>query len=102
MNGLRQIEVKKLTGIWEKMIGLIGKTDTTPIYFETRFGIHTFGMLKPIDVLILNDNFEVVKKATALKPNRVFFWNPIYKKIVEVPGKSAISEHEQLILQPIT
>lgn len=56
-----------------------------PVYFETRFGIHTFGMTKPIDVFILNYKNEVVKIGRNIKPGRIFIWNPKYYKVLETP-----------------
>ena len=51
-------------------MGLIGK-DPTPLFFKTRFGIHTFGVITPIDVLILDKNYKVVK-IKALLPLGLF------------------------------
>lgn len=56
-----------------------------PVYFETRFGIHTFGMTKPIDVFILNKENKVVKICKSIKPGRIFIWNPKYYKVLETP-----------------
>ena len=57
-----------------------------PVYFETRFGIHTFFVKYPIDVLIMDDKniVRVIKKS--LKPWRVYFWKPTYFKILELPA----------------
>lgn len=82
ISGVIKIKAKKLTG-FEKAVGLIGKNNTLAITFNTRFGIHTFGLETPIDVLILDDKSRVVKIKRNLKPNSVFFWNPRYKKVVE-------------------
>lgn len=57
--------------------------DICPIYFETRLGIHTFGMTKPIDVFILNKENEVIKIGRNIKPGRIFIWNPKYYKVLE-------------------
>ena len=52
--------------------------------FKTRFGIHTFFIKEPIDVIVLDDNFKVVKLAT-VKPNNIFFWHPRFSKVLEFP-----------------
>ena len=52
---------------------------------KTHFGIHTFGLKFPIDILILNNNNKVVSIKENLKPNKIFLWNPIYEKVVELP-----------------
>ena len=86
------LKVKRLKTFWEKSVGLIGKKKITPIYFETRFGIHTFGMLSPIDVVILDKGGKVVKLAENLAPFRVFLWSPRYYRVLELPGGFAVRE----------
>ena len=51
--------------------------------FETHFGIHTFFVKKPIDVLVLDKDF-IVRKFANVKPNRIFFWSPKYIRVIEV------------------
>jgi hypothetical protein len=80
-----KLKVKTLNKYHEKIKGLIGQKKFSPIYFQTRFGIQTFGMLKSIDVLILNDNNVVQVIRKNLKPNQIFFWNPLYKNVLEAP-----------------
>lgn len=79
-----KLRVKNLTGL-SKATGLIGKEKIYPIFFKTRFGIHTFGLRFPIDVLILDNNDMVVCLRKNLKTNRVFFWNPKFEKVIELP-----------------
>lgn len=69
----------------ERAIGLIGSKKPKSILFETRFGIHTFFMKFPIDVIILDDNKKVVAIKESLKSNRIFMWNPKYKTVIELP-----------------
>ncbi len=64
-------------------------TDTiTPIYFETRFGIHTFFLKVPIDVVILKEDGCVYKIRKNLKPWRFYLWNPKYFRVLELPSDS--------------
>lgn len=65
--------------------GLLGTEKAKNIYFQTRFGIHTFGMSYPIDVIVLNNKLEIKKMKKNLMPNRTFFWNPLYENIIELP-----------------
>lgn len=90
------LKVKVLKSLKEKSIGLIGVRDIYPVYFETRGGIHTFGMLAPLDVVILDNQNRVVKLKENLKPNRVFFWNPIYSRVVELPIGTIVKEKIQI------
>ncbi|GEM_PF-5024313 len=46
------LKVKRLKTLKGKTIGLIGREKIAPVVFETRFGIHTFGLKFPIDVLV--------------------------------------------------
>lgn len=68
-----------------KLLGLIGAKKPYSIFFQTRFGIHTFGLKFPIDVLILDKNNKVVKLRQNLKQNRIFVWNPKYNNVIELP-----------------
>lgn len=79
-----KIKVKKLTSLKEKSIGLIGSSDQKAVFFKTRFGIHTFGMKFPIDVLILDSQSKVVCIKENLVPQRIFLWNPSYENVIEI------------------
>jgi len=79
-----QLDVQKIPWFlsWKGLLGQQPK----PILLHTRFGIHTFGMRCPIDVVIL-DKFGTVRKMQHnLRPNRLFFWNPLYDIVVELPA----------------
>lgn len=78
------IKARKLEG-FEKSIGLIGKKNPEPVYFNTRWGIHTFFMKFSIDVLILDNKNRVVALKQNLKPWRIFIWNPLNEKVIELP-----------------
>lgn len=79
------IKVKKMNSWKGKICGNIGKKEIESIYFETRWGIHTFGLRKPIDVVILDTHNQIRVLKQNLKPNRIFFWNPRYYQIIELP-----------------
>lgn len=100
---MHKISAKYVRG-WGKTRGLIGKK-IAPISFTTRFGIHTFGMQKPIDVLILDDHKKVVAMHASLKPNRIFLWNPLYAQVVELPEgiieQQNIQKGDPIMLSPL-
>lgn len=79
-----KIRVKELSSFWEKSKGLIGDTTGIPVFFRTRWGIHTFGVSQTIAVAILDDSNKIVK-IKELRPNRIFFWNPKYNQVLEIP-----------------
>ncbi len=75
----------------EKTIGLLGKTEPASLYFKTRFGIHTRGMQFPIDCAILDERKVVRVVRCNLQPGNFFFWNPIYRHVVELPSGTLAS-----------
>jgi uncharacterized protein len=81
-----KISVKEATNLKEKIQGLIGKDEPEALMIKTHFGIHTFGLKFPIDVLILNHRNIVRSVKENLRPNRIFLWNPLYKKVIELPA----------------
>ncbi len=94
-----ELKVKHLSG-FNKTKGLLFAKKAYPIFFKTRFGIHTFGMKFPIDVLILSENKEVVKVAKNLLPNKFILWNPTYSRVIELP-EGDIEKHKIKIGQVI-
>ncbi|HBL52403.1 MAG: hypothetical protein A3D24_04440 [Candidatus Blackburnbacteria bacterium RIFCSPHIGHO2_02_FULL_39_13] len=76
---------KLLTSFFDKSIGLLKKENPKCLVFKTRFGIHTLGLVSPIDVAILDNCNKVVKLRILVKPNRIFLWNPKYSQVVELP-----------------
>ena len=94
--------IKLLNGFLKKGLGLIGKNPGTVI-FSTRFGIHTFGMKYPVDILILDKNLKVVGLKEKLKPNRIFLWNPLHKTVIELEegkiNKSKTEINDTLLLE---
>lgn len=87
------IKVKVVRNIIQKSLGLIGKQKPENILIKTRFGIHTFGLRFPIDVLILDDNNRIVKLCESLQPNKVFFWNIKYDTVIELPSEFINRSH---------
>lgn len=81
-----KLSVKEATNLKDRIMGLIGKEKSFPLMIKTHFGIHTFGVKFPIDVLILNSENKVVSIKKNLKPNRIFLWNPLYEKVLELPS----------------
>jgi uncharacterized membrane protein (UPF0127 family) len=100
------LEVRFLKTLSEKSTGLLGATKAHPVYFTTRWGIHTFGMKFSIDVLILSKDNVVERLAEQLKPNRIFLWNPRFGNVVELPAgeikKHAIKKGDKVTLRFIS
>ncbi len=72
----------------DRILGLLKKSNPRTLIIKTRFGIHTFFLEGPIDVIILDKNQQVVKCKQKLHPNRIFLWNPKYSIVIEMPAGS--------------
>jgi len=79
-------DCKIASSLTDRTLGLLRPSNPKALIFITHFGIHTFFLTKPIDILVLNKKWEVVKKAENLPPYRFFFYNPVYSTVIELPG----------------
>ncbi|MCL5410535.1 MAG: DUF192 domain-containing protein [Patescibacteria group bacterium] len=79
------LEVREAKNLKEKIIGLMMEIKAKPLLIKTRFGIHTFFLKFPIDILILDKGYKVRCVKEDLYPYRFFFWNPKYNMVVELP-----------------
>ncbi|MCL4366581.1 DUF192 domain-containing protein [Patescibacteria group bacterium] len=83
-----KIKVRFYSSFKQRAWGLIGAKIPENALFTTRFGIHTFGLQFPIDVLVLDENYTVRKSQENLLPNKLFFWNPKFSMVLELPGQT--------------
>ena len=79
-------DLKKAFSLSDSALGLLKPSNPRSMLFETRFGIHTFFMKKAIDVIVMDKHFTVQKLHSSLKPFRIYFWNPIYPYVIELPS----------------
>lgn len=86
---------KIATSLLDSLLGLL-KKENHALLLKTRFGIHTFGLADDIDVIVLNSAWQVVKLKKNLSPNRVFFWNPAFNLIIELPKGSIEKSHTKI------
>ncbi len=82
----------------EKTDGMSVFEKPRPVYFETRWGIHTFGVKFSIDVAILDMYGAIRALKKNMKPNSFFFWNPKYKRVLELPPAYEIEKDDVLEL----
>ena len=80
---VENVEIAKT--LKDKFAGLTKYDESRAMYFETRFGIHTFGMKFPIDVIICDKEMRVSVLRENLVPNRILFWNPRFPYVLELP-----------------
>ncbi len=81
-------DLKEATSFSDQVLGLLNPANPRSLLFRTRFGIHTFGLKNTIDVLVLDSRWKVVKICIGLKPNRLFFYNPLFPIVIELPRNS--------------
>ena len=97
------LHVRHAKSLMSQTIGLIGAKQAYALLLRTRFGIHTFGLRFPIDVVILDTTYHIVALKKNLKPNRIFVWSPIWSLVIELPAGSIakkrlhIGDHVKLI-----
>lgn len=77
--------VQKLITFSETTRGLSGAVEPHAVTFKTRWGIHTFGVRFPIDVIVCDTNTVVRRVHTNMHPSQVYFWNPRYSIVFEFP-----------------
>ncbi len=68
----------------QRLFGLLDKNNPWSLLFKTRFGIHTFGMGHPIDVIILGKNNQAVI-LKSVNPNNIIIYNPKFNLVLELP-----------------
>ncbi len=78
-------EISIADSLVRKSVGLIGATHPKCLYFQTRLGIHTFGVKVPLTVLICDNDLTVRLIKHKLLPNRVFFWDIRWNNVIELP-----------------
>lgn len=80
-------DLKIASSFLDRLFGLLNKNNPRSLLFNTRFGIHTFFLKKPIDILVTDKNY-IVKLASAVKQNRLLFYNLKYNIVIELPENS--------------
>lgn len=77
--------LKKADSLMDKHLGLLRSSNPRSLLFKTRFGVYTFGLKVSIDLIVLDNQFKVVKLGQEIKPGKLFFWNPKYCLVLELP-----------------
>jgi len=75
----------------DRALGLLNKANPRALIFQTRWGIHTFFLKQPIDIILLGTSSQVVNMAIDLSPNRFFLYPPRFKIVIELPQGSISS-----------
>lgn len=68
-----------------KFLGLLSKKRAETLVFKTRFGIHTFFLKFPIDLIVISKEKRVVFVKKNIMPNKIVVWNIKYNVVIELP-----------------
>lgn len=79
------IKARKLTTFFDKTKGLMFTDKIIPTYLETRYGVHTYFLKQPIDIVVMDQKNTVRVLKEQIKPWRIFLWNPSYFRVLELP-----------------
>ena len=84
-----------LTGI----VGLLGERDLPPgdgLLIIPCQGVHTLGMLFPIDIVVFDDDWKVIEVRRDLRPFRItpVFWRAA--AVLELPSRAVDSTHTRV------
>jgi uncharacterized membrane protein (UPF0127 family) len=89
-------DAKLCIGFFDRLLGLINPENPRNLVFCTHFGIHTFFLVKSIDVIVL-DRYDTVRVLReSLGPYRFCFYNPLYSKVIELPRNTIRRVHLSL------
>ena len=66
---VKKLNIKHASGLIDSTLGMLLPRNSKGIVLKTRFGIHTFFMKEPIDVLILDNQNKIVRMKISIKPN---------------------------------
>ena len=84
-NTILSNDAKIASTFLDRTLGLLNKNNPKTLVFFTRFGLHTFGLNKPIDILVLKGDCTVKKLGKNISPNGFFFYNPVFNIVIELP-----------------
>jgi uncharacterized membrane protein (UPF0127 family) len=76
---------KQARSYTDLLFGLLKKSNPRCLLFKTRWGIHTFFLKEPIDILVLDKNHQIMQIGHSIKSNSLYFWNPKYTIVIELP-----------------
>lgn len=87
-NRIITLKAKIAISFHDRLFGLIDKNNSRFLVLNTHFGIHTFFLKSPIDIILLDGRNKVIKMSENLPPYKFFFYNPKYSKVIEMPQNS--------------
>jgi uncharacterized membrane protein (UPF0127 family) len=82
-----------------RLFGLLGRRDFDAgrgLWIKPSSGVHTFGMMFPIDVIGLDKNFRVIKLWRDLVPWRLTSVSTRLRSVVELPAGTIVRHGVEL------
>ncbi len=70
----KEINYSKAKGLLSRMKGLMGQKIFLPFLIKNCSSIHTFGMKVPLDLIWLNQDFEILKIDPNIPPRRIKYF----------------------------
>jgi hypothetical protein len=100
------LRVKVADTVRDRLIGLLGKKSLRPgsgVWIVPASSIHTFGMLFPIDVVLIDKNFKVVGLRELVRPFSLTRPNFRAESVIELPAhcifRSRTEVGDQLLIE---
>lgn len=84
------------TSFFDRLLGLLNPKLPRSIVFQTHFGLHTMFLKQSIDVLLLDNQYQIIKLKENLKPFSFFFYHPRYSIVIELPQGTIKKYHLRL------
>lgn len=89
-------EAKIAASFLDRLLGLINPRNPRFLIIKTRFGLHTFFLDEPIDVMLLDDTGSIIRLKADLPPFSFYFYPPQYSLLIEMPHGTIKKNHLQL------
>lgn len=94
-------ELKAADGYWSRLVGLLGKTSRWAragrgLWIVPSCGVHTIGMLFPIDVIFLDKKKVVVHVEEHLRPFRISRVSLRASSVIELPAHTVFRSRTQV------
>jgi uncharacterized membrane protein (UPF0127 family) len=71
----------KSLGFLGSIVGLICRRE--PVFFFSPFGVHTFFVKTPIDVVLVDKKLRIIRIYCGIKPFRILLWKYFWVYVLE-------------------
>ena len=78
INNGDSMENRYCTNFKDRLLGLMFKKNIVPLCFPKCHAVHTFFMLKPIDIFMTDENHKIIKIYKHAKKRRIYSCKDAY------------------------